>query len=210
MGQSRSQHRTQSGSRHRGWSRGWSRTQSESRHRAQTGSLHQEHSQGGSEDWAGAWSQGHHQVDSWNGQAHPKDHIQEPLNRRVSFRMPEGEDSATESWEPSLKLPIKDLESWLDHQADQLGTPNWWGELKAIPGMADLCRFTLKIWASFYVPEIWSWASPNQGYSAPPAPKSLNRGAFLLERLEYQDVQWRPKLLTEAYCQCLQHWVEKV
>ena len=52
--------------------------------------------------------------------------------------------------------------------------------------------------------------SPNQGYSAPPAPRSLNRGAFLPERLEYQDVWWRPKLLTEAYCQCLQQWAEKV
>ena len=59
--------------------------------------------------------------------------------------MPEGEDLATESWEPSVELPIKDLESWLDHQADQLGTPTWWGELKAIPGITDLCRFTWKI-----------------------------------------------------------------
>ena len=30
------------------------------------------------------------------------------------------------------------------------------------------------------------------------------------ERLESQDVQQRPKLLTEAYCQCLQYWAEKV
>ena len=35
-------------------------------------------------------------------------------------------------------------------------------------------------------------------------------GAFLPERLEYQDVWQRPKLLTEAYCQCLQYWAEKV
>ena len=59
--------------------------------------------------------------------------------------MPGGEDSATESQEPSDKLPIKDLESWLDHQADQLGTPTWWGELKAVPGIMDLCRFAWKI-----------------------------------------------------------------
>ena len=55
--------------------------------------------------------------------------------------MPEDEDSATESQKPSIKLPIKDLELWLDHQADQLGTPTWWGELKVIPGMTDLHRF---------------------------------------------------------------------
>ena len=88
--------------------------------------------------------------------------------------MPGGKDSATESWEPSNELPIKDLESWLDHQADQLGTPTWWGELKAIPGIMDLCRFARKICMSFHILEIRSWASPNQGYSAPPAPKSLN------------------------------------
>ena len=114
--------------------------------------------------------------------------------------MPEGKDLATESQEPSVELPIKDFESWLDHQADQLGTPTWWGELKAVPGIMDLHRFAQKIQASFHIPEIRSWASPNQGYSAPPAPKCLNRGAFLPERLEYQDVWQRPKLLTEAYC----------
>ena len=91
----------------------------------------------------------------------------------------------------------------------QLGTPTWWGELKAIPDVADLHKFAQKVQASFHIPEIWSQASPNQGYSAPPAPRSLNQGAFLLERLEYQDVWQRPILLTKAYCQCLQHWVEK-
>ena len=106
----------------------------------------------------------------------------------------------TESQEPSDEVPIKDLELWLDHQADQLGTPTWWGELKAVPGIMDLCRFAQKIHASFHILEIRSQAFPNQGYSTPPAPKSLNQGAFLPERLEYQDVRQRPKLLTEAYC----------
>ena len=87
--------------------------------------------------------------------------------------MPEDEDSVIERREPSNKLPIKDLESWLEYQVDQLGTPTWWGELKAIPDVADLCKFTKKIRASFHIPEIQSRASPNQGYSAPPAP-SLN------------------------------------
>ena len=124
--------------------------------------------------------------------------------------MPEGKDLATESQEPSIELPIKNLESWLDQQADQLGTPTWWEELKAVPGIMDLCKFAWKICTSFHVPKIQSQASPDQGYSAPPAPKCLNRGAFLLERLEYQDVWQRPKLLTEAYCWYFQHWAEKV
>ena len=59
--------------------------------------------------------------------------------------MPEDEDSVIERREPSDKLPIKDLESWLEYQVDQLGTPTWWGELKAIPGVADLCKFAQKV-----------------------------------------------------------------
>ena len=95
---------------------------------------------------------------------------------------------ATENQKPSGKPPIKDLELWLDQQADQLDTPTWWEELKAVPGITDLCKFARKIRASFHVLEIQSRASPDQGYSTPPAPKCLNRGAFLPERLEYQDV----------------------
>ena len=163
-----------------------------------------------SEDQTGAQTQNHCQVDPQIEQTRSQDHIQEPPNKRVSFQMPEDGDLVTESREPSAKLPIKDLESWLDYQADQLGTPTWWGELKAIPGMADLCRFAQKIRASFHIPEIWYQASPSQGYSTPLAPKSLNQGAFISGRLEYQDVQQRPILLTEAYCQSLQHWMEKV
>ena len=172
--QSKTRRRTQSGSWHRRWSRGQNRMQSESRHRAQSGGLHWECSQGGSGDQARTWPQDRHQVASQNEWTCSQDHIRESQNRRVSFRMPDDEDLATESQEPSVELPIKDLESWLDHQADQLGMPTWWGELKAVPGITDLCRFAQKIRASFHVPEIWSWASPNQGYSAPPAPKCLN------------------------------------
>ena len=123
--------------------------------------------------------------------------------------MPEDKDSVIERREPSDEMPIKDLESWLEYQAHQLGTPTWWGELKAIPDVADLCQFTRKIQASFQVPEIQSRASLSQDYSAPLAPRSLNQGAFLPGRLEYQDVWHRLILLTKAYCRCLQHWVEK-
>ena len=37
--------------------------------------------------------------------------------------MPEDGDSVTESKDPSDKQPIKDLESWLEYQVDQLGAP---------------------------------------------------------------------------------------
>ena len=85
----------------------------------------------------------------------------------------------------------------------------WWGELEAILGILDPCKFTQKIHASFYIPEVWSRMSPGQEYSAPPAPRSLNRGAFLPGELQYQDVRQRPALLTIAYCWCLQYWAEK-
>ena len=73
----------------------------------------------------------------------------------------------------------------------------------------DLHKFAWKIHASFYIPEVRSRMSPDQKYSAPLAPRSLNRGAFLLEKLKYQDVRWQLALLTIMYCRCLQHWVEK-
>ena len=92
---------------------------------------------------------------------------------------------------------------------EQLSTPMWWGELEAILGIMDLHKFAQKIRASFYVPEVWSRMSPGQEYSAPPAPRSLNRGVFLPGRLDYQDIRWWPALLTVAYCWCLQHWAEK-
>ena len=44
----------------------------------------------------------------------------------------------------------------------------------------------------------------------PPTPKCLSRSRFLPDNLTYQDVHWQPLLLTLAYAQVLQYWVEKV
>ena len=52
----------------------------------------------------------------------------------------------------------------------QLGTPTWWKELGAVPGIEDRHKFAWKIRASFYVPEVQLRASPEEGYTAPPAP----------------------------------------
>ena len=98
---------------------------------------------------------------------------------------------------------------WLEFQAGQLGTPAWWEELAAVPGIEDQCKFAQKIRASFYVPEVQLRASLEWGYTVPLAPQCLNRSAFLPERLTYQDVRQQPALLTIAYAQCLQHWAEK-
>ena len=91
----------------------------------------------------------------------------------------------------------------------QLGTPTWWEELGVILGIKDQCKFAQKIRASFYILEVWIRASPEQGFTAPLAPQSLNRSAFLPEKLAYQDVQQHPALLTIAYAWSLQYWVEK-
>ena len=104
---------------------------------------------------------------------------------------------------------INDLELWLEHQVEQLGTPTWWGELEAIPGIMDPCKFAWKICVFFYVLKVQSKTSLGQEYCAPPAPRSLNRQAFLLGELKYQDVRQQLALLTIVYCWCLQHWVEK-
>ena len=128
----------------------------------------------------------------------------------MSFHNPENEEviikeEASCSTEPS----IDDLEMWLEFQAGQLGTPMWWEELGAVLGIQDRHKFAWKIRVSFYVPEVQLRAYPEWGYTAPPAPWSLNRSTFHLERLAYQDVRQQPALLTIAYAWCLQHWVEK-
>ena len=89
---------------------------------------------------------------------------------------------------------------WLEYQAAQLGTPAWWRELEVIPGITDWHKFARKIRASFYIPEVQSRMFPEEGYSMPPAPQSLNRGAYLLDKLAYQDVRQQPTHLTVAYC----------
>ena len=120
-------------------------------------------------------------------------------------KSPEGEE-ANCSTEPS----ISDVEMWLEWQAWQLGTPAWWAELGAIPGTKDLWEFAQKIRASFYIPEVQMRASLEQGYTMPLAPWSLNRNAFLPEKLAYQDVQQQLSLLTIAYARSLQYWAENL
>ena len=127
----------------------------------------------------------------------------------MSFHDPENEDPAAEEKNLLAKPSIKDLETWLEYQVKQLGTPTWWGELEAIPGIVNLHKFTHKIRASFYIPEVQSRMFLEEGYSVPPAPRSLNREAYLPNKLTYQDARWQPVLLTVAYCRCLQHWAEK-
>ena len=48
----------------------------------------------------------------------------------------------------------------------------WWKELGAVLGITDWQKFVRKIWASFYILEVWSRMFPEEGYSMPPTPKA--------------------------------------
>ena len=133
-----------------------------------------------------------------------------PSGRRVTFREPEVEpnpDGGAEDY--LLEPPISDVETWLEWQASQLSTPTWWLELRAIPWVKDLWKIAHKIWASFSIPEVRMRATLGQGYTVPPAPRCLNRNAFLPDDLSYQNVWQQPILLTMAYARGLQYWAEK-
>ena len=88
----------------------------------------------------------------------------------MCFHDPENEDSTEEGRNLLAEPSINDLKTWLYYQAKQLGTPMWWRELEAVPGITDQHRFARKIRASFYVLEVWSRMFLEEGYSAPLAP----------------------------------------
>ena len=113
----------------------------------------------------------------------------------------------TESY--STEPTVSDVETWLKWQANQLGTPAWWTELQAILGIRDPQKLARKIRALFYIPEVRMTTLLEPGYTMPPAPRSLDRNAFLPDDLSYQDVWQKPALLTVIYTRSLQYWAEK-
>ena len=133
--------RAQSGSHPREWSRNQSRDQS--RGQVSTHSESHPHT-----DHQCIWSQS----------------LGKPQNRRVSFCDPEDEDLVMKEQNHPAEPSLDKLEMWLDYQARQLGTPMWWGELEAVPGIANLCKFAWKMRALFYVLEVWSRMFPEERY----------------------------------------------
>ena len=145
-----------------------------------------------------------------HGRSHSKSH---PW--RCSLGRQPGSPSRSQSgrrvtlWEPAvepdprgaeenypLEPSILDIKTCLDWQAHQLSTPHWWEDLRAIPGVKDLWKLTCKIWTSSLIPDARGRAFPQQDYTVPPAPRSLNQNAFLLDKLSYQDMWQQPFLLT--------------
>ena len=128
----------------------------------------------------------------------------------MTFNDPKDEKGPAREEAGCLPEPlVGDLDTWLEFQAGQLGTPTWWEELGVILDIKDWHKFAWKVRASFYVLEVWIRASLEQGFTAPLAPQSLNWSTFLPEKLVYQDMQQQPALLTIAYAQSLQYWAEK-
>ena len=95
---------------------------------------------------------------------------------------------------------IKDFEQWLEWQACQLDTSHWWEELTAILGAEDIKKLVQKIHTSFNIPAVWYKVLRSQGYTAPPAPKCLKRGMFLLDDQPYQDIQLKPQQVPWPTC----------
>ena len=141
----------------------------------------------------------------------PRSPDRPPPGRRVTFRNPEVEMSPKGDVEDySTEPSVLDVETWLEWQAQQLGTPAWWMDLKAIVGIKGPWKSALKTRASFYIPKVRLRALLEPKYIAPPAPKSLNRNTFLPDKLSYQDVRQQPALLTIVYARSLQYWAQKL
>ena len=185
-----------------------SRSQSRGRSRACSRTWSRTCSRGQSRDWTRANSQSCHHGDPQGVCPWSPDRI--PTQRRVNFHDPNNVKDPVKEKVSNLRQPsVDDLEMWLEFQAGQLGTPMWWEDLAAVPGIEDRHKFARKIRASFYVPEVCLRVSPEQVYTAPPAPQVLDRGAFHPEKFAYQDVREWPILLMIAYARCLPHWVER-
>ena len=133
--------------------RSTSQTHSKSSSKSCTRSQSRSQSRSWSRSCSRAHSQSHPQSASWS--RWPRSPDRPPPGRRVTFREPEVEPNPEEGVEDySLEPPVSDVETWLEWQAGQLGTPTWWSELTAIPGMKDPQKLTHKIWASFYIPKV--------------------------------------------------------
>ena len=180
--------------RTRGRSRTHSRTHSQSHSRSCSRSR--------SRSCSRACSQSHSRSGSQSRQ--PQSPDGPPPGRRVTFREHVAEPNSEGNVEDHMVEPsVSDVETWLEWQAKQLGTPAWWPELKAIPGVKDQWKVAHKIWASFYIPKVRMRTFLGQEYTMPPAPKCLSRNTFLLDELSYQDIQQQPTLLRVAYARGL-------
>ena len=124
-------------------------------------------SRGQSRNHARANSQGHSYGDLQD--MDPQSPNKPPPRKRMSFYDPEDwKDPVREEAGFTTEPSIGDLEMWLEFQAGQLGTPMWWEELGAVPGIGDWCKFALGHHSIFWRS---GWGCPQKGVhctSSPP------------------------------------------
>ena len=142
----RSRTHSQSSNHHRTWPGSWQRRHSRSQRRACSPQQ--------VENWVRSSSPDHLRMHYQDERACSPDHTQGLPHRWVSFCTPEGEDTTTVKEPVTVKPTTEDLETWLEHQVGQLGTPTWWRELEAVPDIENPRKFARKIGASFYVPKV--------------------------------------------------------
>ena len=175
-------------------SRNCSQSRSHSRDCSQSRSQSRGHSRAPGATSPTRWSAKGASHIPWEAPARKESHLQEPGGRNELQRR---------HWELLYRTPVSDVETWLEWQANQMGTSAWWMELQAILGIRDPWKLAWKIRASFYIPKVRMRTLLEPGYTVPPAPRSLDRNTFLPDNLSYQDVQQKPALLTVTYTRSL-------
>ena len=112
---------------------------------------------------------------------------------------------------------IKNYKVWLEWWAHQVNMPDQWGELVAIPNVGDPKRLACKICTSWEVPQVRSKAlRDSNSYTAPPAPKCLQRKMFCWSltpiypvRITVSSNHWGPWLMPRPFSTGLRrptHW----
>ena len=128
-----------------------------------------------------------------------------------------GEPTTTQEAERGCNLlqepSVEKYEVLVEWRGCQLDTPDWWGELVAIPHIDDHQKLAQKIRASFEILWIRSKAQKvKNDYLLPPTPKCVGQKAFLLilhPKLPCQDYREGQLQKTLAYAQVLQYWAKK-
>ena len=92
-------------------------------------------------------------------------------------------------------------------------TPDWWGELLAVPGKEDTKRLAREVRASFTLPQcMWELDSRDATLQAPPAPPCLHQKKFMPladSIFACRDIQEIPREKVVAYTRALQYWAEQ-
>ena len=128
-----------------------------------------------------------------------------------------GEPTSPQGVEGGCDLPpepyVENCEVWVEWQACHVDMLEWWDELVAISNMEDYRKLAQKIMLLFEIPRVRCEAlKVRNDYSAPPAPKCVERKLFLLPpdpRLPCQDYHEKQPQKTLAYAQTLQYWAER-